>query len=207
MYDYLKALFGTDENGNPAALTFEQLEQAIAANKELKLVNLADGGYVSKDKFDAKETELTGVKQQLATANTTIQSYKDMDIDGIKAKAGEWETKYNTDTQALKDQLAATEYGFAVKEAVAGLKFSSESAKKAFVADLAAKKLPFQEGKLLGLEDFAKTYKETDPDAFLQENDDKTPVVTRGGGGGGPALGADAALRAAFGLPDTTKKE
>lgn len=152
-------------------------------------------------------TERDGLQTQLTAANTTIQSYKDMDIDGIKAKAGEWETKYNTDTQALKDQLAAAEYGFAVKEAVAGLKFSSESAKKAFVADLTAKKLPLQEGKLLGLEDFAKTYKETDPDAFLQENDDKTPVVTRGGGGGGPALGADAALRAAFGLPDTTKKE
>ena len=150
-------------------------------------------------------TERDGLKEQLTPANDTIKSYKDMDIDGIKAKAGEWETKYNTDTQALKDQLAATEYGFAVKEAVAGLKFSSESAKKAFVADLTAKKLPL--GKLLGLEDFAKTYKESDPDAFLPENDDKTPVATRGGGGGGPTQGADAALRAAFGLPDTTKKE
>lgn len=155
----------------------------------------------------ALTTERDGLKTQLGDANATIQSYKDMDIDGIKAKAGEWETKYNTDTQALKDQLAAAEYGFAVKEAVAGLKFSSESAKKAFVADLTAKKLPLQEGKLLGLEDFAKTYKESDPDAFLPENDDKTPVVTRGGGGGGTTLGADAALRAAFGLPNTTKKE
>lgn len=152
-------------------------------------------------------TERDGLQTQLNAANATIQSYKDMDIDGIKAKAGEWETKYNTDTQALKDQLAATEYGFAVKEAVAGLKFSSESAKKAFVADLTAKKLPLQEGKLLGLEDFSKTYKESDPDAFLPENDDKTPVATRGGGGGGPTPGADAALRAAFGLPDTIKKE
>ena len=152
-------------------------------------------------------TERDGLKTQLGDANATIQSYKDMDIDGIKAKAGEWETKYNTDTQALKDQLAAAEYVFAVKEAVAGLKFSSESAKKAFVADLTAKKLPLQEGKLLGLEDFAKTYKESDPDAFLPENDDKTPVVTRGGGGGGTTLGADAALRAAFGLTNTTKKE
>lgn len=155
----------------------------------------------------ALTTERDGLKTQLGDANATIQSYKDMDIDGIKAKAGEWETKYKTDTQALKDQLAAAEYGFAVKEAVAGLKFSSESAKKAFVADLTAKKLPLQEGKLLGLEDFAKTYKESDPDAFLPENDDKTPVVTRGGGGGGTTLGADAALRAAFGLTNTTKKE
>ena len=132
-------------------------------------------------------TERDGLKEQLTTANDIIKSYKDMDIEGVKAKADEWESKYNTDTQTLKDQLAAAEYGFAVKEATAALKFSSESARKAFVADLTAKKLPVQEGKLLGLEDFTKTYQETDPNAFLPENDDKTPIATKGGSGGGPA--------------------
>lgn len=143
-------------------------------------------------------TERDGLKDQLATANTTIQSYKDMDIEGIKASAGEWESKYNADTQALKDQLAASEYGYAVKEAIGGIKFSSESAKKAFAADLTAKKLPLQDGKLLGLEDFTKGFKESDPDAFIPEDDDRTPIVVRGGGGN--ITGASAALRAAFGL-------
>ena len=152
-------------------------------------------------------TERDGLKTQLTTANDTIKSYKDMDVDGIKAKVGEWETKYNTDTQALKDQLDAANYGFAVNGAVAGLKFTSESAKKAFVADLTAKKLPLQEGKLLGMEDFVKTYQTSDPNAFLPEGDDKTPVASKGGTGGGPAIATDAALRAAFGLPDNSKKE
>lgn len=151
-------------------------------------------------------TERDGLQAQLSAAKTEIQSYKDMDIDGIKAKASEWEAKYNQETQALKDQLGAAKYGFAVKEATAGIKFSSESARKAFVADLTAKKLPLQEGKLLGLDDFTKAYQESDPDAFLLEDDDKTPVATRGGGGGGSTLGADAALRAAFGLPNTKKE-
>ena len=62
-------------------------------------------------------------------------------------------------------------------------------------------------GKLLGLEDFTKTYQESDPGAFVLEDDDKTPVAIRGGGGGGTTLGAGGALRAAFGLPDNTKKE
>ena len=154
----------------------------------------------------ALTTERDGLQAQLDTARTEIQSYKDMDIDGIKARASEWETKYNTDTQALKDQLAEAQYGFAVKDATAGIKFSSESARKAFVADLTAKKLPLQEGKLLGLEDFTKTYQESDPGAFAPEDDGKTPVATRGGSGG-QTLGAEAALRAAFGLTDNTKKE
>ena len=37
--------------------------------------------------------ERDGLKTQLADATTEIQSYKDMDIDGIKTKAAEWETK------------------------------------------------------------------------------------------------------------------
>lgn len=127
-------------------------------------------------------TERDGLKTQLGEANTAIKSYKDMDIDGIKAKADEWETKYNTDTQALKNRLANANYGFAVKEAVSGYRFSSEAAKKAFLADLTAKKLPLQEGKLLGLDDFTKAYKEADPAAFAPEGSGKMPIATRGTG-------------------------
>lgn len=142
-----------------------------------------------KNSIATLTTERDGLKTQLDTATNEIKSYKDMDIDGIKAKASEWETKYNTETQTLKDQLESTNYGFAVKEAVAGYQFTSESAKKAFVADLTAKKLPLQEGKLLGLEDFHKAYQTSDPGAFVPEGDGKTPVFTRPTGGGNPPGG------------------
>lgn len=151
-------------------------------------------------------TERDSLKTQVEEANVAIQSYKDMDIEGIKVKAGEWEAKYNADTQALKDQLAAANYGFAVKEAVGGYKFSSEAARKAFLADLTAQKLPLQDGKLLGLDDFAKTYREADPAAFAPEGAGKMPIATRGTGGSGAGLGGDAALRAAFGLPPEATK-
>ena len=130
-------------------------------------------------------TERDGLKQQLEDANTTIKSYKDMDIEGIKSKASEWENKYNTETQALKDQLSSTQYGFAVERATAGIKFTSDSAKKAFVAELTSKKLPLQDNKLLGLEDYIKTYKESDPAAFETEGDKKTPVFARSTENGG----------------------
>lgn len=147
-------------------------------------------------------TERDGLKTQLETATTEIKSYKDMDVEGIKAKATEFETKYNTETQTLREQLDTANYGFAVKEATAGIQFTSESARKAFVADLTAKKLPLQEGKLLGLDDFKKGYQESDPGAFVPEGDDKTPLATKGGTGGGATMGADAAMRAAMGLPE-----
>ena len=164
-YEYLKDLFGD------GSLSFAQfVEKLGGAGDKVKLVNLKDGGYVGKDKFDAMQTERDTFRTQLETANTTIQSYKDMDIDGIKQSAKDWETKYNTDTQNLRDKLADMEYSHTVETAVAGLKFTSTAAKKAFVADLTAKKLTVQDGKLLGLDDFVNAYKQSDPSAFASEN-------------------------------------
>ena len=185
------------------------LGQGVKLSKEvIDTIMTENGRDIETHKNAATQltTERDGLKAQLDTANTEIKSYKDMDVEGIKQKATEWETKYNTDTTALKNQLETTNYGFAVKDAVAGLKFTSESARKAFIADLTAKKLPLQEGKLLGLDDFKKEYQTGDPNAFAPEGDDKTPTFTRGTGGGSQ-LTADAALRAAFGLPDKSKKE
>lgn len=164
-YEYLKDLFGD------GSLSFAQFAEKLGGvGDKVKLVNLKDGGYVGKDKFDAMQTERDTLKTQLETANTTIKSYTDMDIDGIKQSAKDWETKYNTDTQKLRDKLADMEYGHTVETAVAGLKFTSTAAKKAFVADLTAKKLTVQDGKLLGLDDFVNAYKQSDPSAFASES-------------------------------------
>ena len=158
-----------------------------------------------KNTITTLTTERDGLKTQLGTAKETIKSYEEMDVDGIKQSAKDWETKYNTDTQKLKDDLDAANYGFSVKEAIADVKFTSKGARNDFISALTAKKLPLQEGKLLGLEDFKKEYQTSDPGAFKPEDDNKTPIVTRGTGGGAQ-LGADAAMRAALGLP-AEKKE
>ena len=154
-----------------------------------------------KQSITTLTTERDTLKTQLDAANNEIKGFKDLDIDGIKQRAADWETKYNTDTQALKDQLAAQAYGHSVEQAVSAMHFSSGSAKKQFISDLTAKKLPLQDGKLLGLDDYVKEYKEADPDAFAPENDGKTPTFVKGGSGGA-GVGDDAALRAAFGLTD-----
>lgn len=185
--DFLKNL----DIGNGAHLSDDLIDQIMAEAGKTKTE--------MQNTITSLTTERDGLKTQLSDANATIQSYKDMDIDGIKQSAADWETKYNTDTQALKDQLESTKYGYAVENAVGSLKFTSESAKKAFLADLTAKKLPVQEGKLLGLEDFTKGYKEADPGAFASA--EPAPTFTTGGGQKSQAGNAsEASLRAAFGL-------
>lgn len=180
MYEFLRRLF-KEVDGQPEAITAEELIKRIQADSKLKLVNLEDGGYVAKEKFDAKNTELTGVKKQLDDANKEIQSYKDMDIEGVKKSAQEWEQKYNTDTQALKDQIAAQERSHQTDRYLdtVGIKAGAmyrEFVKKAFEA----KDFKLDGEKFLGADDFIASLKK-DPDykdAFVQEE-------TPGGAGDG----------------------
>ena len=58
-YEFLKKLFGTPKDEEePKAMTYEELEAAIDADKDIQVVDLKAGEYVSKEKFDAKNTEL-----------------------------------------------------------------------------------------------------------------------------------------------------
>src|SRR5699024_1560698 len=68
-YEYLKPLF----EGGP--LSFEQLTEKLDAADGVKLVNLKDGGYVSKDKFDALEVKAGGLQAQLTEANGKLEGY------------------------------------------------------------------------------------------------------------------------------------
>ena len=177
MYEFLKALFGTAGDGTPEALTFEQLSAKLSENKELKLINLADGGYVSKDKFDAKEIEVGGLKKQLEEANSEIQSYKEMDIEGIKKAAADWEEKYNKDTAALNQQIKDQERSHMEDNFLNGYQFTSKAARAGIKALFDEKKFTLDNGVFLGAKEFMETLKE-DADykeAFVTAAPDPAP--------------------------------
>ena len=153
MYEFLKALFN-DESGNPTSLTFDQLTERLSAATDIKLANIADGGYVSKEKHTAKITELNGVRQQLDDANREIQSYKDMDIDGIKQKASEWENKYNTETAALNEKLAQQERAFARDLFFKSYQFSSQFAEDGVKAAFDKQDFKLVDGEFMGAKDY-----------------------------------------------------
>lgn len=131
-----------------------------------------------------------GLQAMLDTANQKLEGYDP-----------EWKTKSETAAQQAQAKVEALERGYAAERAVSGLKFSSESAKRAFLADLAEKKLPLQNGKLLGFDDHLKQYKETDPGAFAAEGG--VPRIVADTSSSQAKLtgneAANAAFRAAFG--------
>lgn len=140
-------------------------------DKPMKLVNLSEGNYVSKGKFDDKETEVSALKSQIEDANKEIQSYKDMDIDSIKKSAEEWETKYN---DLVKSQDEAKKESIRKERTNAffdGIEFASESAKAGVIAQFNQKEFKYDEdtGKFQGASEWLEELKKNDVGAFKSE--------------------------------------
>ena len=198
-YDFLKKLFPANEDGTPKAMTFEELEAAISADKGISLVNLKDGGYVSQDKFDRKQQELAQAQSSIETLNGTIaknttdleelqNQIKAAEVDASKIAAltsqvAQLQTdaktaadKYEAQQKDFQSQLEKQANEFAIKTRVGGLKFSSASAKRAFTQDILGAGLKVDGENVLGFDDYVAKYKaEIDPDAFAKEEDPKEP--------------------------------
>ena len=174
--EFLKALFGDGE-----ALTFDQL-MAKAQEAQMKVVNLADGGYVSQSKFNDK----TGLLNQQVTDLQSQLNQRDADITNLRealtaaqadvSKLGtaqqalaDMQSRYTTEKQQYEDKLSSQAYEFAVRERVNGLNFSSKAAKSAFMKSAIEKNFAMENGNLLGFDDYVAQYRAEDSGAFAQE--------------------------------------
>lgn len=170
--DKLKELFGTE------ALTWEQLQEKLEGNKDVKLANLAAGGYVDKRKFEDKVDTLTN---ELNTANDTIKGLQEtvakfdgVNVEELKNKATQLEEKYNKDITSLKLDNALT---------VALLEAKVKNPKLAKAA-LDTSIIKLDGDNLIGLSEQITALKESDGYLFEEENanpGNNTATVTTGG--------------------------
>lgn len=170
---------------------------------ELKALGLSDDQV--QRVFALHGEDVNGLKTTIATLTAERDTARTSLGEANKKLEGydpDWKQKAADAQQQAEQQIAGIKAQYAAASAADALHFTSESAKKAFLSDLAAKKLPLQDdGKLLGFDDFVKSYKESDPGAF--EPDGGLPRVTASAAGQPAAPTtkeqANAALRAAFG--------
>lgn len=123
-------------------------------------------------------------------------------VEKHKAAAQEWQTRYETDTDALRKQLNHAGAAHAARRAMETLAFSSESAKKAFAQELEQAQLPWdaEHETLTNFDAFSEAYRLRDPAAFLQPNADKIPMLVQPAQVPGTVQLPQCALRHAFGL-------
>ena len=163
------------------SLTYAQFEE-LAKQNNVKLVDLSEGAYVSKNKHDS---ELEAKTKEIATLNDTVAT-RDADLKALQqqladagtdaTKLGELtnqfealKTKYDTDMKAYKAQLSKQEYEFAVKEFANSKKFTSQAAKRDFIQSMLDGNLKLDKGKIIGAEDFTASYKTDNADAFVED--------------------------------------
>ncbi len=124
--EFLKALFDKP-------LTFEELQAKLKDNKEIKLVNLMDGKYVDKDKFDKAELKSKELQSQLDTTKETLKSFEGVDVKELQGKVTTLtETLAKKDTE-YQGKIADMEFNSLIESAIGTAKGKNAKAIKALL--------------------------------------------------------------------------
>ena len=166
-----------------------------------------NGKDVEAEKTKAKkaENERDNYKAQLDTAKEALSKFDGVNVDDLKRQIADANTRAKEAEENAKKTIAQRDYADLVKQATDGLKFTSESAKKQFMAELTAKNIPVENGKLMGLGDWIEEYRKNDPNAIVDKDADgnKAKFTDPMNPNAGPDadLAEENKMRAAFGLP------
>ncbi|WP_018592617.1 phage scaffolding protein [Terrisporobacter glycolicus] len=164
-------------------LTDEQIDSIMAENGKDIEKHKASLDKANQDLETTKE-KVTGLEMQLADANTQIQQFNDMDIEGIKKSVDDWKAKYEADTEKLNKQLTDKDYEYNLKEYTGKFKFANERVKNSIIQDLKEKDFKLENGVFLGADDYMKQLQESEPTSFIaDEPKDPVPQIIKPGGG------------------------
>ncbi|MFV0517243.1 MAG: phage scaffolding protein [Aminipila sp.] len=172
------------------------LKEAGVGEDKLKTTLDAVMDENGKD-IEAEKAKTTAKDGELVKANDTIKGLQDdikkfdgVDVEKLKQSAQDWETKYNTDITAEQTKAKNLERTYSLKEAL----------RSAGVLDPdyiifkhgGTEKFAFNdEGKLIGLDETIKPYKESNPSLFKQEDDGNGGSSFRADSGGSHGNGGN----------------
>jgi predicted nucleic acid-binding Zn-ribbon protein len=129
-----------------------------------------------KTKLSTAETEAAALKKQLTDANTTIEGFKKLDVDAIKAAADEWKAKAEAAQTEAAAQVSALKFEHALESALTGAKARNAKAVKALL-DAGALKLNEADGSIIGLKEQLEKIKSENEYLFEGESGDPKIVA------------------------------
>jgi predicted nucleic acid-binding Zn-ribbon protein len=103
-----------------------------------------------KTKLTTMQADLDAVNKQLAEAGSTIEGFKKMDVEAIRAAADDYKAKYEKSQQEAAAQVAALKFDYALDGALSGAKAKNTKAVRALM-DTTAMKLK-EDGTLDGFQ-------------------------------------------------------
>lgn len=122
------------------------------------------------------EQEYNALAEQLRNANDTIQSYKDMDIDGIKKSVEEYKQK----AEQAENDRKAFEHRTKLSQYVKGLRLKDDIYEAHVTKLLEEKELKFDGDKLIGGDDVVRSFRKDHEDAFIPDSEERATAPTSG---------------------------
>lgn len=142
------------------------------------------------------------IKEQLTKAQEALKQFEGVDVAELQGKIKQLQKEMADKDTEWQGKMDAQAFKARVKDAITAAKGKNPKAIAALLDLDALKDSKNQDADIqAALESLKKD------SGYLFEDDKVPPPYAAGTGTGGNSTGADAALRAAFGLTDNTKKE
>lgn len=146
------------------------------------------GDFLSEKEVEKKlskaESDRDSWKQRAETAEETLKGFDGKDFDTITRERDEWKKKAEDAEKEYSAKEAEREKRGLVEDAMVGIEFTSESAKKAIMAQI-YEGVSVKNGKLIGFNDLLEDAKKNDASAFVSKKDDGIKITSGAGGNGG----------------------
>ena len=114
------------------------------------------------------ESERDSWKERAETAEETLKGFEGKDLNAMQKEIDDWKEKATKAESEYTAKMAEHEKQELLKEAFAEIEFTSESAKKAIMAQI-AEGVSVKNGKLIGFNDLLEDAKKNDASAFVDK--------------------------------------
>lgn len=172
--EFLKTVLGQELFAQVEAKINEHNAAEKDESKHIKIANLGEGGYVSKDKHSALETEKNSIQEQLTAAQQLVEDYKKSSKNDEAAQ--QKITEYETKVTQLTTELEQAKLDSALKIALLQAK-ASDVDYLMFKIKQDGKELKFDEkGEIKGLNDIISSLKTQLPAQFESDSAGKKKI-------------------------------
>lgn len=142
------------------------------------------GDFLSELEVEKKlakaQSDRDAWKQRAETAEETFKTFEGIDPSKIQSELDKWKKKAEEAEQKAKDEIYNRDFADALKAELENVKFSSEAAKRAVMAEIKEAGLKLKGDKILGLNDLIEQIKKADASAFVDDNKPKPEVLGAG---------------------------
>lgn len=151
----------------------KELGIEVPEDKKSDLTKKVSENYVTKVEHDKKisraESDRDAWKEKAETAEETLKGFEGIDPTQVQKQIDDYKEKAEAAERDRDQKLYERDFADALKAELDSVKFTSEAAKKAVMADIKEAGLKLKDGKILGLNDLIAQMKEKDASAFVDE--------------------------------------